>query len=145
LGHAIDALLPRTFLLTPNLDEAAMLAGFAVTDVDSMRRAAEKIATLGPKNVLIKGGHLQGDAVDLFFNGTFHKFSAPRIATTHTHGTGCTYSAAIAAEIAKGTELIEAIRRAKVFLTEAIRTNPGLGQGSGPLNHLAREQKNSAT
>ncbi|MBZ5601867.1 MAG: bifunctional hydroxymethylpyrimidine kinase/phosphomethylpyrimidine kinase [Acidobacteriia bacterium] len=137
LGHAIDALLPRAFLLTPNLDEASMLAGFPVTDVDSMRRAAEKIASLGVKNVLIKGGHLQGDAIDLLYNGTFHKFSSPRIATPHTHGTGCTYSAAITAEIAKGTELIEAIRRAKTFLCEAIRSNPGLGRGSGPLNHFA--------
>ena len=137
LGTDIRGLIPRAFLVTPNLEEAALLAGFPVTDVDSMRRAAEEIAALGAKNVLIKGGHLEGDAIDLLFNGTFHKFSAPRVATKHTHGTGCTYSAAITAELAKGTELIEAIRRAKAFLNDAIRGNPGLGQGSGPLNHFA--------
>src|SRR5579883_790112 len=137
LSGPMGDLLHRTFLLTPNLDEAAALSGIAVTDLTSMRHAAEKIVAMGAKNVLIKGGHLQGDAIDLLYNGTFHKFSAPRIATPHTHGTGCTYSAAITAEIAKGTELGEAIRRAKTFLTEAIRSNPGLGGGSGPLNHFA--------
>jgi hydroxymethylpyrimidine/phosphomethylpyrimidine kinase len=137
LGDAIDALLPRAYLLTPNLEEASMLAGFPVAGVESMREAAQKIASMGPKNVLVKGGHLQGDAVDILFDGAFHEFRAPRIATQHTHGTGCTYSAAITAELAKGTALIEAIHRAKAFLTEAIRTNPGLGSGSGPLNHFA--------
>jgi hydroxymethylpyrimidine/phosphomethylpyrimidine kinase len=137
LSEGIEALIARAFLVTPNLHEASILAGFPVNDVDSMRRAAEKIASLGAKNVLVKGGHLQGDAVDILFDGTFHKFSAPRIETQHTHGTGCTYSAAITAELAKGTDLVEAIRRAKTFLCDAIRGNPGLGSGSGPLNHLA--------
>ncbi|MGH9559145.1 MAG: hydroxymethylpyrimidine/phosphomethylpyrimidine kinase family protein, partial [Bryobacteraceae bacterium] len=129
----------RAFLITPNLHEASVLAGFPVEDADAMRRAAQKIASMGAQNVLITGGHLPGDAIDLLFtDGAFHKFTAARIETTHTHGTGCTYSAAITAELAKGTPLIEAIRRAKLFITEAIRTNPGLGSGSGPLNHFAR-------
>jgi hydroxymethylpyrimidine/phosphomethylpyrimidine kinase len=139
LGASLDPLLPLAFLITPNLDEASALAGFPVHDLATMQRAAEKIAHRGPKNVLIKGGHLKTDATDLLWTeGTFHKFTAPRIATTHTHGTGCTLASAITAEIAKGTELIEAVRRAKKFLSEAIRTNPGLGGGSGPLNHFAR-------
>jgi hydroxymethylpyrimidine/phosphomethylpyrimidine kinase len=131
--------IPRAFLLTPNLEEATVLAGFPVTNIASMRKAAEKLASLGAKNVLIKGGHLEGDAVDVLFEQEhgFHVFSAPRIATRHTHGTGCTYSAAITAELAKGSALRVAIGKAKEFITEAIRTAPGLGSGTGPLNHHA--------
>lgn len=136
----IDRLVPRAFLLTPNLHEASGLAGFPVEDIDSMRLAAKKLVGLGAANVLVKGGHLRGDAVDVLCtrDGGLHEFTSERIDTPHTHGTGCTYSAAIAAELAKGTALIDAIRAAKVFVTEAIRTNPGLGSGSGPLNHHAR-------
>jgi hydroxymethylpyrimidine/phosphomethylpyrimidine kinase len=132
-------LLQRAFLLTPNLEEATILAGFPVTDLASMRKAAEKLAALGARNVLIKGGHLEGDAVDVLFEPEhgFHEFSGPRIATQHTHGTGCTYSAAITAELAKGLTLHAAIGKAKEFITEAIRTAPGLGTGTGPLNHHA--------
>jgi hydroxymethylpyrimidine/phosphomethylpyrimidine kinase len=138
-GVMATCLLPRAFLLTPNLEEATVLAGFPVTDIASMRKAAEKLAALGAKNVLIKGGHLQGDAVDVLFEPDhgFQEFTSPRIASEHTHGTGCTYSAAIAAELAKGSALREAIGTAKKFITEAIRTAPGLGSGNGPLNHHA--------
>jgi len=132
-------LVPSAFLLTPNLEEATVLAGFPVNDVASMRNAAEKLVSLGAKNVLIKGGHLEGDAVDVLFEADrgFHEYSSPRIASKHTHGTGCTYSAAITAELAKGIELRQAIALAKTFITEAIRTAPGLGSGTGPLNHRA--------
>lgn len=132
-------LLPLAFLLTPNLAEAAVLARMpGVTDLAGMRQAAQRIAALGPRAVLVKGGHLAGDAVDvLYSNGQWREFSAPRIVTRHTHGTGCTYSAAITAELARGTPLGDAIGRAKRFVTEAIRTNPGLGGGNGPLNHRA--------
>jgi len=126
------------FLLTPNLEEASAMAGFEVNDSDSMRRAARKLQSLGAANVLIKGGHLRGDAVDLLYaDGEFHEFRAPRIPTRHTHGTGCALSAAITAELAKGTPLVEAVRRAKQFVTGAIRSNPGLGSGAGPLNFFA--------
>lgn len=136
-------LIPRAFLLTPNLEEATVLAGFPVADIASMRKAAEKLASLGAKNVLIKGGHLEGAAVDVLFEPEhgFHEFSSPRVVTQHvtkhTHGTGCTFSAAITAELAKGIALREAIGNAKKFITEAIRTAPGLGSGTGPLNHHA--------
>ena len=133
-------LIPRAFLLTPNLDEATVLAGFAVADLASMRKAAEKLVSLGAKNVLIKGGHLDSDrAVDVLFEPGhgFQEFSASRIRTQHTHGTGCTYSAAITAELAKGAALRDAIGKAKQFITEAIHTAPGLGAGTGPLNHHA--------
>jgi hydroxymethylpyrimidine/phosphomethylpyrimidine kinase len=138
--HAlVECLIPRAFLLTPNLDEAAALAGFAVEDRDAMVRAAEKLASLGAVNVLVKGGHLRGDALDVLrlASGEIMEYTAPRIETRHTHGSGCTYSAAITAELAKGTVLAEAVARAKSFITEAIRTAPGLGAGEGPLNHHA--------
>ncbi|HSR08836.1 MAG TPA: bifunctional hydroxymethylpyrimidine kinase/phosphomethylpyrimidine kinase, partial [Bryobacteraceae bacterium] len=135
----IEELIPRTFLLTPNLDEAAALTGLVVEDRDGMARAAQKLASFGAANVLVKGGHLSSDALDLLClsGGEIHEFTAPRIATRHTHGSGCTYSAAITAELAKGTPLVDAVARAKAFITEAIRTAPGLGAGNGPLNHHA--------
>jgi hydroxymethylpyrimidine kinase/phosphomethylpyrimidine kinase len=115
------------------------LAGFPVEDRDGMARAAERLASLGAANVLVKGGHLDGDALDLLdlSGGEIREFVAPRIETRHTHGSGCTLSAAVTAELAKGTPLAEAVAHAKVFITEAIRTAPQLGRGQGPLNHHA--------
>jgi hydroxymethylpyrimidine/phosphomethylpyrimidine kinase len=135
----IRCLIPRAFLLTPNVPEAAELAGFEIGGMDDMRRAARSLAEMGAAAVLIKGGHLAGDAVDLLWTAQgCREFTAPRIDTRHTHGTGCTYSAAITAELARGTPLVQAVERAKTFITEAIRTNPGLGGGCGPVNHFAR-------
>jgi len=132
-------LFPQTFLLTPNLDEAGMLTGTDVRDVASMRRAAEQLAGMGPKAVLVKGGHLAGDAIDVLFqDGEFEEFTAPRVKTRHTHGTGCTYSAAITASLAAGDDLRTAIGKAKRYITDAIGSNPGLGAGSGPVNHHAK-------
>ncbi|MCS7315034.1 MAG: bifunctional hydroxymethylpyrimidine kinase/phosphomethylpyrimidine kinase, partial [Bryobacteraceae bacterium] len=134
----VEHLLPRAALVTPNLHEAAALAAFPVRDVAAMRRAAEAIQRLGPRAVLVKGGHLESGATDvLLYDGKFYEFPAPRIATQHTHGTGCTYSAAIAACLARGLELPAAVRVAKAYVTEAIRSNPGLGRGAGPVNHHA--------
>ncbi len=138
-GIFTQKLIPAAFLLTPNLEEASMLTGIAVTGPESMAQAARRLIESGAKNVLVKGGHLEGDAVDLLLTaaGELHEFRAPRIVTRHTHGTGCTYSAAITAGLAKGLALVEAIRDAKAFVTAAIRENPGLGTGAGPLNHFA--------
>jgi hydroxymethylpyrimidine/phosphomethylpyrimidine kinase len=131
-------LLPRAFLVTPNLHEAAELAGMPVHDPESMEKAAEIIASKGAGAVLVKGGHLEGVAIDLlYFNGKMRRYSASRIDTRHTHGTGCTYSACITAELAKGCSLEDAVDIAKRFITRAIETNPGLGRGSGPVNHHA--------
>jgi hydroxymethylpyrimidine/phosphomethylpyrimidine kinase len=133
-----DELLPLATLVTPNLQEAAALSGLAVSDVDSMRRAAERIAAAGARAVLVKGGHLAGTPVDILFSGgQWFEFTAERVNTRHTHGTGCAYSAAITAGLALGWELPEAIRRARLWITEAIRTSPGLGSGTGPINHFA--------
>jgi hydroxymethylpyrimidine/phosphomethylpyrimidine kinase len=137
---SFEPLIRRAYLLMPNLHEAAELVGFVVDNRDSMHRAAEALIGMGAKNVLVKGGHLAGDALDLLYmeGGDVQEFSAARIDTPHTHGTGCTYSAAITAELAKGTGLLKAVSLAKTFVTEAIRSNPGLGNGSGPLNHFAQ-------
>jgi hydroxymethylpyrimidine/phosphomethylpyrimidine kinase len=103
-----------------------------------MRRAAKRLCEMGARAALVKGGHLTAVATDVLYSeGGWREFSAPHIATPHTHGTGCTYSAAITAELAKGTSLETAVRRAKQYITEAIRSNPGLGGGSGPVNHHA--------
>jgi hydroxymethylpyrimidine/phosphomethylpyrimidine kinase len=131
-------LLPHVFLLTPNLEEASLLTGAEVHDLAGMRKAAEKLTAMGPQAVLLKGGHLEGDATDiLFYRGEWTEFTGPRIETRHTHGTGCTFSAAITAALASGCDLGEAIRRAKGYITHAIRNNPGLGSGAGPLDHHA--------
>lgn len=128
-------LLPRASLVTPNLDEAAELAGIEVCDPEAMREAAKRIADFGVASVLIKGGHLKGDAVDvLWHDGVFTEFRSARLETRHTHGTGCTYSAAITACLARGLSLPAAVDKAKAFVHEAIRTAPGIGAGSGPLN-----------
>jgi hydroxymethylpyrimidine/phosphomethylpyrimidine kinase len=133
-----ELLLPRAFLVTPNLHEAAELAGMPVHDLSAMEEAAIKIASLGAEAVLVKGGHLNSDAVDvLYWKGKLSFYPAPRIPTLHTHGTGCTYSACITAELAKGRVLSEAVAVAKKYITRAIETNPGLGKGSGPVNHHA--------
>jgi hydroxymethylpyrimidine/phosphomethylpyrimidine kinase len=140
--RAVDVLraelIPRAALVTPNVPEAEALAGVAIRGVDGMREAALRIHAMGARAVLVKGGHLEGAALDLLFDGTvWHEFSAERIATQHTHGTGCTYSAAIVAGLAAGLSLHDAVARAKRFIGEAIRTNPGLGHGCGPVNHFA--------
>jgi hydroxymethylpyrimidine/phosphomethylpyrimidine kinase len=136
-----DDLAPQASLLTPNLAEAEALTGLEVRDLAGMHRAARRLHEMGAKAVLVKGGHLEGDAVDvLYTTGLIREFRASRISTVHTHGTGCTYSAAITAELAKGALLEQAVETAKSFVTEAIRSAPGLGRGSGPLNHHARIQ-----
>jgi hydroxymethylpyrimidine/phosphomethylpyrimidine kinase len=135
----IDYLIPRAFLVTPNVVEAANLAGFIIAGVHDMRRAARELAAMGARNVLIKGGHLPGDPTDLLWTPRgSRELRATRIDTKNTHGTGCTYSAAITAELAQGSPLETAVERAKQFIDEAIRTNPQLGGGCGPVNHHAR-------
>lgn len=139
-----DELLPQAFLITPNLPEAVALSGVEIRNLDDAREAATRLIIQGATAVLIKGGHFSEgrlgaeEATDLLVTrGSAETYTAPRIDTRHTHGTGCTYSAAITAELAKGTALPEAVRRAKRFLAAAIATNPGLGHGCGPVNHHA--------
>ena len=140
---AVDAvkthLLPLARLATPNAHEAAALTGRAVHTVADARRAARSIADFGAQAVLVKGGHLDGekDAVDvLFAGGRFSEFRSERVDTPNTHGTGCTYASAIAALLARGFGLGEAVGRAKRYLSEAIRQAPELGAGHGPVRHF---------
>jgi hydroxymethylpyrimidine/phosphomethylpyrimidine kinase len=133
-----DRLLAQAALVTPNFAEAEELAGVRISDLDSMERAARRIMDLGARAVLVKGGHSAESANDLLVTPeAVVELPAPRIATPHTHGTGCTYSAAVAACLAQGLPLVEAVRRAKAFIHRAIETNPGLGRGCGPVNHHA--------
>lgn len=133
-----QALIPLAFLITPNLYEASVLTGKRVEQGAQMREAARILQGMGAQNVLVKGGHLKGRPTDILYDGRdFNEFQAERIATGNTHGTGCTFSAALATEIGKGVPLIEAVKQAKDFITTAIRFSLALGRGSGPLNHYA--------
>jgi hydroxymethylpyrimidine/phosphomethylpyrimidine kinase len=141
-GPALEAMLneliPRARLLIPNVPEAEALTGLEIRGPEEVRRAAECLRARGARAVLIKGGHRAGPPTDVLLDGTqWHEFTAPRLQTRHTHGTGCTYSAAITAGLAAGLGLLAAVTRARRFVREAIRTAPGLGQGRGPLNHHA--------
>ncbi|MBN2107256.1 MAG: bifunctional hydroxymethylpyrimidine kinase/phosphomethylpyrimidine kinase, partial [Deltaproteobacteria bacterium] len=139
-----ELLLPRALLITPNLDEAAVLCGSPVDTLDSMKDACRAIHALGAKNVLVKGGHLEGDCIDLLFDGAdFYDFARPRFATKNTHGTGCTFSAAIATGLGQGMPLREAVSRAKEFVSTAIRFSLPLGSGHGPTNHAAWTDRNA--
>ncbi len=131
-------LFPHTLLVTPNRDEAQVLSGRPVRDQAEMREAAKAIADHGPKAVLIKGGHVPGDAVDLLYaGGEFHTFTAPRSDSPHLHGVGCTLSAAIVAGLCKGRDLVTAVGNAKDWLNACIRSSPGVGQGICAVNHFA--------
>ena len=132
-----DMLLPMAALLTPNLPEAEVLAGFPVRDEADMRRAAEQLLSLGAKAVLMKGGHLEGDrVVDLLVHdGRVDRFEDAAHREPHTHGTGCTLASAIAAGLAQKMSLADAVARARAYVRQAIATAPGFGRGHGPLNH----------
>jgi hydroxymethylpyrimidine/phosphomethylpyrimidine kinase len=130
-------LLPIAAVLTPNLPEAEALCGFAIQDVGAMHQAAKALLALGPKAVLLKGGHLPGDeVVDLLATGArIEIFRDRRIATRHTHGTGCTLASAVAAGLAQGLSLRDSVIRARAYVRAAIASAPGFGAGHGPLNH----------
>jgi hydroxymethylpyrimidine/phosphomethylpyrimidine kinase len=130
-------LLPLAEVITPNLPEAEVLTGTRVETLDEMRTAAQAIYALGPRHVVVKGGHRAADPVDVYFDGKrFFELRTERIETRHTHGTGCTFSAAITAFIARGLPVNGAIASAKNYITEAIRHAPGLGNGHGPVGHF---------
>jgi hydroxymethylpyrimidine/phosphomethylpyrimidine kinase len=139
--EALDALkaelLPLARVLTPNAPEAERLTGLRVRDRAGMLEAARAMRGMGARAVLVKGGHLEGDAFDLLLDedGRVKTFTAARVETTSTHGTGCTLAAAIAACLARGLNLEESVAAAKRFVTEAVRRAPGLGRGHGPVNH----------
>jgi hydroxymethylpyrimidine kinase / phosphomethylpyrimidine kinase / thiamine-phosphate diphosphorylase len=133
-----EKLLPLAYVVTPNLPEASVLAGLDVKDLHSMKEAARRIYGLGAKNVLIKGGHLRGEIVDLLFDGkNFTEYTGKRIPTKNTHGTGCTLASAIATELAKGESMQGAIEHVRSFMHMAITYSLPLGKGQGPTNPYA--------
>ena len=148
-------LVPMAALLTPNVPEAEALSGVRIENEAALGRAAERLLLLGPGAVLVKGGHLPGDVVvDVLrtADGGEYRFESPRVASRSTHGTGCTLSSAIALGIAEGLTLEGAVARARIYVFDAIRTAPDIGQGHGPLNHAhpitalrAREERGSET
>ena len=130
-------LVPLAAVVTPNVPEAEVLTGVKIVSDDDMRRAAESILGMGCGSVVVKGGHRDGPATDLFYDGDrFQEFTAPRIDTKNTHGTGCTFASAVAAGLAKGLPLLEAVAQAKEFVTAAIGRSFPIGRGHGPLNHF---------
>jgi hydroxymethylpyrimidine/phosphomethylpyrimidine kinase len=133
-------LVARADVITPNLPEAAKLIGRDIEGLEAMNDAAQALLSLGPKAVLLKGGHAAGaEVTDILATaaGT-RRFVSPRIDSRHTHGTGCTLASAIATGLAQGMTLDATVERARAFVHEAIRTAPGLGHGHGPLNHAFR-------
>lgn len=132
-------LLPLAEVVTANIPEAVALTSQTIGSVDDARRAATRLVELGARAALVKGGHLAGPAIDVLFDGqAITEFRAERIATVHTHGTGCTLASAIAARLALGDTLVDAVRSAKDYVTRAIAEAPGLGHGHGPLAHFPR-------
>lgn len=134
----VEELLPLATVATPNLDEASLLVGFPVDGYEAMRRAAEHLVQRGARAALLKGGHLRGaELVDVLWDGReWHEWRRPRLETRSTHGTGCTLSASIAAGLAHGRPLRQAVEDALDYVQRALRAAPGFGAGHGPLNHL---------
>lgn len=139
IGALITYLLPIATIITPNIPEAEALTGLKIHNLEDRKNAAKRIRDLGTKYVVIKGGHGgENESVDLLYDGEeFTQFTSKRIDTKHTHGTGCTFAAAITAELAKGKKIKEAVTTAKAFIEAAIGNSLGIGNGHGPTNHWA--------
>ncbi|MDR1376967.1 MAG: bifunctional hydroxymethylpyrimidine kinase/phosphomethylpyrimidine kinase [Synergistaceae bacterium] len=148
--HAIDALIaaiiPLADVLTPNIPEAEKIAGMTIENIEAMEEAAKRIRGMGCENVLVKGGHAVTDlskAVDVLFDGKeFRRFEAPRVDTKNTHGTGCTYSSAIASNLALGQDMRQAVAKSKEYVTAAILHSLPIGKGHGPVHHFYELYKN---
>ncbi|MCX5849182.1 MAG: bifunctional hydroxymethylpyrimidine kinase/phosphomethylpyrimidine kinase [Deltaproteobacteria bacterium] len=151
----VNNLLPLALVFTPNIPEAEKLARMKITSVAAMKRAAVKIHEMGVKNVLIKGGHLQGSmrtvVIDILYNGSYYEFSSPRIDSPNTHGTGCSYASVLASALAQNKNIVDAARQAKIMVTAAIENALILGKGYGSVNIFGKniltkkkQTKNSA-
>ncbi|MDQ1238591.1 MAG: hydroxymethylpyrimidine kinase / phosphomethylpyrimidine kinase / thiamine-phosphate diphosphorylase, partial [Thermodesulfobacteriota bacterium] len=134
----VKRLLPITYVFMPNIQEAQILVGREISHLDEAKKAAKVLQKMGPRFVLVKGGHLRDAPTDVLYDGSQHyEFSTQRVATVHTHGTGCTLAAAVATFLARGFPLMEAIDQAKRYLFRALRFSLGIGRGIGPINHFA--------
>jgi hydroxymethylpyrimidine/phosphomethylpyrimidine kinase len=137
LSFFTSELIPFADMLTPNIPEAEAITGLKISTVEDMKKAAESIYSMGTRSVLVKGGHLEGDAEDILFDGkNFYSYITKRINTKNTHGTGCTFSSAIAANLALGMNYFEAVGKAKKYVTMAIEHSLDIGKGHGPTNHF---------
>ncbi len=137
VNELIKSIIPLADVLTPNIPEAQIITNRDICTLSDMKTAAKQIYQMGCKNVLIKGGHLSGDACDLLFDGTnYYEYNSPRINTKNTHGTGCTYSSAIASNLALGQSIHDAIKNAKEYITIAIKHSLSIGKGCGPTHHF---------
>ncbi len=139
----IDEILPLADVITPNIPEAQRLSDIKISDINDMKKAADIIHSMGAKAVLVKGGHSNDDnCADILFDGKdFHSYSAERIFTKNTHGTGCTLSSAIAANLALGKNISQAVLKSKIYITNAIKNSPAIGTGYGPLDHFYNFRK----
>lgn len=136
-------LIPLATIVTPNLPEAKQLTGIPGSRLQDIKEAARRIINMGAKSVVIKGGHHKGPATDIFYDGKkFHELKTARVRTPHTHGTGCTFSAAIAANLARGEKLENAVAQAKRYITQAIRKGFAVGSGHSPVHHFYHFWKN---
>ena len=145
-GELIATVIPLAGILTPNIPEAEKITGMTIENAADMEDAARRIYSMGCKNVLVKGGHATGGvdvALDVLFDGEgFYRYEAPRVDTKNTHGTGCTYSSAIASNLALGLDIKSAVAAAKEYITTAIRHSLPIGKGHGPTNHFYDLYKN---
>lgn len=133
----IKVIIPYADVLTPNIPEAEKIAGIKISNISDMEKAARKIFEMGCKNVIVKGGHAIGNALDVLFDGTqFYHFESHRINTKNTHGTGCTFSSAIASNLALGMNIPKAVEQAKKYVTVAIEHSLAIGKGHGPTHHF---------
>lgn len=133
----ITKLIPMAYIVTPNIPEAEAISNMKINSLDDMKIVGEKILEFGPKFVLMKGGHLDGDAIDVLIGkDTFEIYKSERLNKKNTHGTGCTLSSAITSYLALGYDIVEAVRLSKVYITEAIKYSFDIGKGVGPVNHF---------
>ncbi|MDP4110340.1 MAG: bifunctional hydroxymethylpyrimidine kinase/phosphomethylpyrimidine kinase [Bacillota bacterium] len=143
VGTLIKEIIPLAFVLTPNIPEAEKISGIKIEGAEDMERAARLINAMGAQNVIVKGGHAAGNALDVLFDGReFHRFTADRVKTKNTHGTGCTFSSAIASNLALGRDIITSVRLSKRYVTTAIEHALPLGHGCGPTHHFYELYKN---
>ena len=138
INSLITELIPISYVITPNVPEAEELVSMKINSIKDMYNAADKIYKLGAKNVVIKGGHLSGKkSIDVLYNGTeYSEFSTTRVNTSNTHGSGCTFAAAITAFLSYEMSLIDAVKKAKIYVSESLSTDFKVGHGHGPLNHF---------
>lgn len=139
-----EHLLPHALVVTPNIPEAEALTGIPIRTMEDRREAAKRLSDCGPAYVVIKGGHSEGEerVMDLLYDGkNFTELHGKRVHTRHTHGTGCTFSAAMAAELAKGSSVVDAVGTARAFIQAALEETLGIGQGHGPTNHWAYRRR----